>query len=331
MNKNPLTYFKEHKNILIISCTLFFIISASIFFINYNSKENKIKRYLKNSSKELNEINLTLSHGIKDLTIDTSISKDILSSGIENLNKVLKSISEVEEVSKDISLTKFNLTTAINSTISLFDFSLSTLSNPENIRSIDDLNKFNTLKEDCLVSYSNLRPNKIYVDFSQETMKYFNNFSSYINTLIKINRDSEFKNTQTRDFINTLQGYKNDISYLNEDLSIAINKVREDKRDLKVIIDDIYKKEDIYNNLKESINFISIPEGCMDIYESFNEYLNSYSAYLLSIKEAVIYEKTAKNIKEVSNEIESKYKNSNSKRTDALSAYSVYENKLIKF
>lgn len=331
MNKNPLTYFKEHKNILIISFTLFFIILSSIFFINYNSKENKIKRYLKNSSIELNEINLTLSDGIKDLTINTSISKDTLSSGIENLNKVLKSISEVEEVSKDISLTKLNLTTAINSTISLFDFSLSTLSNPENIRSIDDLNKFNTLKEDCLINYSNLRPNKIYVDFSGETMKYFNNFSSYINTLIKINRDSEFKNTQTRDFINTLQGYKNDISYLNEDLSIAINKVREDKRDLKVIIDDIYKKEDIYNNLKENITFISIPEGCMDIYESLNEYLNSYSAYLLSIKEAVIYEKTAKNIEEVSNEIENKYKNSNSKRTDALSAYNIYENKLIKF
>lgn len=41
--------------------------------------------------------------------------------------------------------------------------------------------------------------------------------------------------------------------------------------------------------------------------------------------------KQQKNLDEVSKEIDSKYKNSSSKREDALSAYSVYENKLIKF
>lgn len=331
MNKSPLTYFKEHKNILLISFILLFLISSSIFFINYNSKENKIKRYLRHASTELSEITLTLPYGIKDLTIDTTITKNILATGKENLNKVLLSITEVEELSQDISITKANLTTAVNSTISLFDFSLESLSNPESIKSVDDLNKFDSLKEDCISNYSKLSPNKIYVAFSEETTKYFNNFSSYMNTLIKINRDSQFRDIQTRNFINTLQGYKSDISYLNEDLSIAINKVREDKRDLNVIIDDLYKKEETYNNLKDNINFISIPEGCMDIYESLNEYLNSYSAYLLSIKDAVMYEKTVRNSDEISKEIDTKYKNSNSKRNDVLSAYSIYENKLIKF
>ncbi len=331
MDENPLSSFKEHKNILIISFILLFLVLVSLFIINYNSKENKIKRYLKSTSKELNEITLTLTDGIKDLTIDTAITKDILSKGIENLNKLLQNISEVEEISSNISVTKSNLTTAVNSTISLFDYSLETLSYPENIKSVDDLNKFDFLREDCITNYSNLAPNKIYVNFSKETLTFLNNFSSYMNTLIKINRDSQFINSQKRDFINILQGYKKDISYLNEDLSLAINKVREDKRDLKVIIDDLYKKEEIYNNFKDKITLISIPEGCMDIYESLNEYLNSYSAYLLSIKDAVIYEKTAKNLDSVSNEIDSKYKNSNSKREDALSAYSVYENKLIKF
>lgn len=331
MNKNPLSYFKEHKNILIVSFTLLFLISVSIIIINYNSKENQIKRYLKDTAKELDEITLTLPDGIKDLTIDTTITKNILSEGIDNLNKLLQSISEVEDASQNISITKANLTTAVNSTISLFDYSLETLSNPESIKSVDDLNSFDTLREACVTNYSNLAPNKIYVNFSKETITFLNNFSSYMNTLIKINRDSQFINSQKRAFINTLQGYKSDISYLNEDLSIAINKVREDKRDLKVIIDDLYKKEETYNSLKENLTLISIPEGCMDIYESLNEYLNSYSAYLLSIKDAVIYEKTAKNLDEVSKEIDSKYKNSSSKREDVLSAYSVYENKLIKF
>lgn len=328
MNKNPLAYIKEHKNIVIVSLTLLILLSFSLFFLVYNSKENRTKRYLKNLSKDLNEINLTLSNGVKDLTIDTYISKDILSSGQESLNKVLESVLDVEEISPEVSLTKSNLTAALNSTISLYDSSLSALYNPETIKSNEDLDNINTLKDICILNYSKLKDNKININFSDESLKYFNNLSNYINTLIKINRDSEFKNTQTRDFIYILEGYKNDISYLNEDLSIAINKVREDKRDLQVIIDDIYKKEETYNSLKNRLAFISIPEGCMEVYEGLTEYLNSYSAYLKSIKEAVIYEKTASDVNKLSSEIDKNYKNSTSKRDDALKAYSNYDNKL---
>lgn len=328
MNKNPLAYIKEHKNIVIVSLTLLFLLSFSLFFLAYNSKENRTKRYLKNLSKDLNEINLTLSSGIKDLTIDTHMSKDILSSGLEGLNKTLESVSDVEEISPEVSSAKSNLTTALNSTIALYDISLSTLSNPGTIKSNEDLDTINSLKDTCILNYSKLKDNKINISFSDENLKYFNNLSNYMNTLIKINRDSEFKNTQTRDFIYILEGYKNDISYLNEDLSIAINKVREDKRDLQAIIDDIYKKEETYNNLKDKVAFISIPEGCMEVYESLTEYLNSYSAYLKSIKEAVIYEKTTTDVNKFSNEIDKNYKNSNSKRDDALKAYSNYEKKL---
>ena len=331
MNKNFLNYFKEHKNILIISFTLLFIVLFFIFFIRYNSKDNKIRRNLKNVSNELNEINLSLPNGIKDLTIDTNISKDLLSNSIEKLNGLLISISETEETTTNISITKSRLESAVNSTISLYEFSLSTLSNPESIKEISDLDKLDSLRESCILTYSELTKDKLNVNFSKETINYFDNLDNYMNTLIKINRYSEFKNSQTRDFVNLLQGYKNDISYLNEDLSIAINKVREDKRDLQVIIDDIYKKEEIYNNLKENTTFISIPEGCMDIYESLTEYLNSYYAYLMSIKEAVIYEKTSKNSEELSDEINKHYKNSTSKLKDALSAYSNYESKLINF
>ena len=331
MNKNPLDYLKDSKSILIITFSLLFLILFSLFFIEYNSKESRIKRDLKDISNKLNEVNLNLSDAIKDLTIDTDISKNVLSTGIEDLNNLLILVSETEEPSSDISLTKSNLKIAIESTISLYNYTLSILSDPKTINSIDVLDKFNLLKESSIVSYSELQHNKIDVVFSEESLKYFDNFYNYINTLIKINRDSEFKNTQTRDFINSLQKYKNDIGYLNEDLSIAINKVKEDKRDLQVIIDDIYKKEEIYNTIKENISFISVPEGCMEIYNYFNEYLNAYHAYLMSIKEAVIYEKTAANSGELSDEINKNYKNSNSKRNDALTAYSTYENKLKEF
>lgn len=331
MDKNFFTYVKEHKNIVIASLLLLFILSFSLFFMTYNSKDNRTKRYLKNLAEELNDVNSTLTNGVKDLTIDTNNTKDILSTGIENLNKIIISVSEVNSESSDVSSLKENLTNALNSTINLYDNSLIILSNPENVKNNDDLNKFNTFKENCILDYSKLVDNNIKISFSDDSLKFIDNFNNYMNTLIKINRDSEFKNSQQKDFIYTLESFNDDITYLNEDLTLAINKIREDKRDFQGIIDDIYNKEDTFNNLKNKLAFLSIPEGCMEIYESLNEYLNTYSAYLNTIKEAVIYEKTSSDVDDASEKITKNYKNSTSKRNDVLKAYSSYENKLKNF
>lgn len=331
MDKNFFTYVKAHKNTIIISLTLLFILSFSLFFMTYNSKDNRTKRYLKNLTGELNDINSNLTDGVKDLTIDTNKTKEILSTGIEDLNNLIISVAEVDSTSSDTSSFKDNLTNALNSTINLYDNSLIILSNPENIKNNEEINKFNTLKENCILDYSKLEANNIKINFSNESIKFFDNFSNYMNTLIKINRDSVFKNKQQKDFMYTLESFNNDIIYLNEDLTLAINKVREDKRDFQGIIDDIYKKEETFNNLKEKTAFLSIPEGCMEIYESLNEYLNTYSAYLNAIKEAVIYEKTSLNLDETSDQINKNYKNSDTKRNDALKSYTSYENKFKNF
>ncbi len=328
MNEKFFTYFKEKKSLIIISLTLFFILILSLFFITYNSKENRAKRDLKDISKEILNINSNLSKCIKDLTIDTNTSKEVLSNGISEFNNISISIDKIEDINADISSTKDNLINAINSTINLYNASLIVLSDSKSIRSSDALNNFNTLKERCILDYSNLDSNGIKLKFTEENLNYFDNFYNYLNTLIKINRDSDFNSSQKRDFINTLEGFNKDLNYLNEDLTIAINKVREDNRDLKVIIDDIFKKEDTYNIIKEKSSFISIPEGCMDIYEAFNEYLNTYSVYLKSIKEATIYEKTSIDLDGDSSEITKNYTNSSSKREDTLEAFKKYENKI---
>ena len=182
-----------------------------------------------------------------------------------------------------------------------------------------------------VLDYLKLEDSNIKINFSDGSIKFFDNFSNYINTLIKINRDSEFTSKQQKDFMYTLESFNDDITYLNEDLTLAINKVREDKRDFQGIIDDIYNKEETFNNLKQKATFLSIPEGCMEIYESLNEYLNTYSIYLNTIKEAVIYEKTSSNVDEASEQINKNYKNSTSKRNDVLKAYASYENKIKNF
>ena len=115
---------------------------------------------------------------------------------------------------------------------------------------------------------------------------------------------------------------------MNEDLFVAIDKIREDKRDLNVIIDDIYLKEKTYDDIKTSLLSLSIPEGNSDIYDSLIEYINSYKPYLNSIKEAVIYEKSLNNNQLNSNEIMKIYKDSKDKREYSLDCYNTFKNKL---
>lgn len=328
MIKKFLTFFDEHKNVLTVFLTLLFILLFLLFYMTYNSKENIAKRNLKSISKDISNVNSNLAKCIKDLTIDTNTSKEVLLAGVDSLKGILQSIDDVPDVNPNIALAKDSLSNAINSTLDLYSSSLIVLSDSKSIRTNDDLNKFNTIKENCILDYSNLNNIGITLTFSESSLKFFDNFYNYMNALIKINKDSDFNASQKREFINTLQSFNKNFEYLNEDLTLAIDKVREDNRDLIVIIDDLLKKEELFNTLKQKSFLLSIPDGCNDIYESLNEYLTSYPIYLNAIKEAVIYEKTSDTDKDISSEIDKYYKNSSSKRDDVLNFFKIYEDKL---
>lgn len=331
MNKGPLNYFKSKKNIIIFTFILLFLVLSISLFLHYNSKENRSKRYIQNICNDITTINLSINDGKKDLTIDTEKSKELLSNGISDLNNLLTLTSNIDEISTEASVPKETLENAINSTITLYNYILETLNNTQSINNTESIEKLNVFLETCKLNYSELESNDVSLYFPSTTLEYFSSFSSYINTLIKLNRDSSFKNSQISNFINKLDKYNEDISFLNEDLSIAINKIREDGRDLTVIVDDIYKKEETFNKIKEDVNYISIPDGCMEIYDSFLEYLNSYSPYLNSIKESVIYEKTIDNYSDFSKEIEKNYEDSNKKREFILDCYNNYQEKIQQF
>lgn len=324
------TLFKEHKNLTVSIISLLLLLSFTTFFIIYNSDSSRAKRNLKYIGNELNNVNVSLESGINDLTIDTNKSYDLLISGSNKLKELLVSTSEVEDIDAEISSIKNDLISALNSTISLYDNCISILSNPKDLKSSADLENFSVFKENCIKDYSILAENKIDVDFSKDTLQFFDNTYNYLNTVIKVNRDSEFQNTQQREFYLQLESFNSKFDSLNEDLMPAINKIREDKRDLQAIVDDLYSKENSYETLKVKILSMSIPNGCMDIYDSLDEYLNMYYIYLKSIKEAVIYEKTCSDIDKFSKEIDKNYKNASSKRDDVLNAYSNYKNILEK-
>lgn len=318
---------KKHKTLVISAIAGVLIISISLFLLVFNSKDFKTKRELTQISKELNNINLSLSDSLDDLSIDTSKASSNLSEGLTLLRELSLRISEVDATSINNSDIKDALSTSVDSTINLYDTSLNLLASPASITSNDILTNFDDLKNQCITNYESLSAKNINVRFSNSTLSFFDNYYGYLNTLVKINRDSQFKDSIEKEFVYKLESFKNDFTYLNEDLTPAINKIKEDKRDLEVIIDDIYKKEKLYEDLEETLSRISVPEGRMDTYEALKEYLNAYNPYLIAIKEAVILDKTTGNKEE---NIDKKYKEASSKKENLLTTFEGFINKLNK-
>ena len=316
---------KKHKTLVISIITCVFIISISLFLLIFNSKGFKANRELKQISKELNNINISLSDSIDDLSIDTSKASSNLSDGLTSLRELSSKLIDIDATSVNNSEIKDALSASVDSTINLYDTSLNLLATPNSVTSNDVLTNFDNLKNECINNYEALSKKNINVRFSNSTLNFFSNYYNYLNTLVKVNRDSQFKTSLEREFIYKLDGFKNDFNYLNEDLTPAINKVKEDNRDLVVIIDDIYKKETLYQDLEDTLSKISIPEGNMDSYEALKEYINSYRPYLVAIKEAVILDKTNGNEEE---DISRKYKEASSKRDNVLAAFEAFNKKL---
>lgn len=317
------------KNTFIFYTTLisFIIICLTIFFIYYNSKDVSSIRNLKEISLKLNKINENLGPLAKEYTIDTNKTKIYLGDSIEDLKLLLNSNSKLDNDSKDINIqNKLNL--SITSTISLYEECLSLLNNPENIIDDSSITSIISLKDSCSSNYLSLKENNIDIYFDKNTNLFFDNFIYYINTILKVNRNITFKNTQNREFIYKLQSISKTLDKLNEDLFLAIDKIREENRDLNVIIDDIYIKEKTYDNIKSSILSISIPEDYSKVYDSLLEYINSYKIYLNSIKEAVISEKSLNDKNIDSKYISKLYKDSKDKKQYSLDCYDSFKNKL---
>lgn len=317
------------KNNFIFYTTLisFIIVSLIVFFIYYNSSENSSLRGLKEISIKINKINDNLDSLIKDYTIDTNKTKKYLNESIKNLNSLSSSISNIDINSENISI-KNKIDLSINSTLKLYEECLSILNYPENIIDTSVIESVSNLKNECSNTYLSLKEDNIDIYFNKNSDLFFENFIYYINTILKINNDLSFKNTQTREFIYKIQSISKTLDTLNEDLFIAIDKIREDKRDLSIIIDDISKKEQTYEDIKLSIYSLSIPEGSSNVYDSLLEYINSYKIYLTSIKEAVITEKNLNDKNLDSSYFIKLYKNSKDKRQYSLDCYTNLKNKL---
>ncbi|ASW42202.1 hypothetical protein [Clostridium isatidis] len=309
---------------LVISIFLIFLFIFFLFIYFYNNNLNKNPLIV--ITKKLNTINEKVIKNFSNHTEDINLLNDSLVESVE----LLKNISEEIDVDKNNFFSQNKelqllLNNSIAANIYLYDDLNYLLVNSKKVNSNYDLNKFLTLKENCINYYSILKKEyKLNLNFINKLNDYTDEYYNFLNKLIKNNRDTAFKEKQINKFLIKLENLNKEMDYLNEDLMPSINKIREEKDDLSIILDDLYKKEEKLVSIKNDLYSISIPEGYDELYVILNEYFNLYAAYLSSMKSAVIYEKSCSNFEDYSKEISKKYKNASLKREDTLEVYSKY-------
>lgn len=310
-------------NIYISISILVLIFLASYFFSNYFSKSNDSLYII---TKEVDTINTNLLNEINNDFNDIDSLKEAFNESISSLT----SVSEIVDNNYSENAEYKNLIlTSLSSNIDFYNNCIEALNNNNEIASSSELIKFSSLKDSCIQNYKNLLSYfKFDFKFADNMDKIFNNYYLSLNNLIKENRSNEFKEKQKREFIIKLEKLNESIPSMNEDLMPAIIRIREEERDLSIILEDIKKKEESFLNLKNSIVSISVPDGLIDYYTLFSEYLNLYEIYLESMKTSVTLEYSLNDYNENSKTIDKYYKNSASKREDILDSYTSYINNL---
>ncbi|MEG1483121.1 hypothetical protein [Clostridium sp.] len=316
---------KENQTfILAIIATIMFSLII-VFLISSNTGSNKEIHRLKSIGLEINNINNSLNKGIKDLSLDTSITLEILSSGVNDLKELSLNIGSIETTYESTTNIKSELVTALSNTIVLYDYSIYIMKNTENIINSENVSELLLYRDNCLNTYKLLTNQGIDISFSDETILFFDNIKNYSNTLIKINKTQNIINSQKKDFIFLLKDLIPQLNLLTEDLEPALNKIKEDNRDLQVLIDDLKSKDEIYKDVQNKLITLSIPDGYADYYTSLDEFFKLYTSYISTFKTALIFDKSCDNLIKNRREINDNYKNVFSKYQDVLTSYSHFK------
>lgn len=274
-----------YKNILIGSILVITLVIVSLMYKLSNTPKDL--KTLTSIGVSVTNINLDNSYSIPVITstvyID-SLKKKI--SDIENIEATLDSLNFSEQSSDTISKLKEGL----ESNKLLYTQLIEILSSPASIDLNTSFSNALTIKNSCEATYKWCREKNIPIYLSKENNLYLDNIFSYINQLIKLNRDVDIKTSQKNQFIITIDRLSRDFSPLMEDLFNTLNIIKKDKRNINVLVPDIHTKIQTFEKLKSELYLISIPENGSELFSSLEESFTNYESYINTLLKGVLEE-----------------------------------------
>lgn len=274
MNFKCIKIIKKKWLIIIFSIL---ILCSSIFMYKYFS--NPYRKSINNICSNITSINASCSSAIKNDIIDSEIALATLS---DNQNKLLSEKNKLDKLKPDAKnlAVQNSLQLTLSNNIKLFEQLISILKNPTSKDLSKSLNNLDSIYSECNKDYAKCTNLCYKISFPNAFNRFYKNYVSYTNELIKLTRDIDIEATQKKEFLKAFEQYLQTFNTLTEDLKPAIDRCKSEKRSLDSIANDVDLKMQSFNKLKDDISTLSIPSSALEIFRSFTNTLDKYNDYI---------------------------------------------------
>ena len=286
----------SNRKLLILS--LLMLVFCCPLIIKYSPYYLQVKK-LNIFIEDLNTCNSSLSQSVHNQSIDCDLAKDLLTSGIVELNSLSKEVSNFD-VMKRNELLKSKLIDTISYNNSLYETTLTLLKTSDFNMLNTKFSEYSTSIELVENSYNTLNILGLKGSFPIESKTFFDNSSNFVTTVIKLSREKDVKSSQNKNFSKGFNDCLTILDTISEDLKPALDKIKEDGRSLDVLSSDIKTKRTALNSIKNKSYSISIPEEGSTIYKKLQDTLNSFELYINALQYSIISESSTS--EDISNE-----------------------------
>lgn len=269
---------------------------------------------LNNIGKKIESCNEKLKDCLDDNGINSDTTKETLTNELIELSNIQSTLDSTNVLDQNKEL-KTKLSETLEYNINLYQLTLSIIKNTNSTEILQTYNEYTQTYELLKNNYDTLRLLGLDIEFPSEAEEFFTTSTTFINTLIKLNRENDIKVSQKSTYILNLEDCIEVLNSIKEDLRPALAKIREDGRSLDNLLKDVKDKRSKFNELKSKTYSFSIPENGNDCYQVLQDTLNYYELYITSLEHSIVVEKTSTE-KDKDDNIDINYENSFEKYED---------------
>lgn len=129
---------------------------------------------------------------------------------------------------------------------------------------------------------------------SKKGEEFFSLSLSYLNEIIKLNRETNILVSQQNDFLLSIDSIVSDFKKLNTDYTEFLQRVRREDASFEGILTGIDNDSEAFVAIYHKFNNITLPKDSIEVFEAFESCLYRYNSYIQSLRKAVYEESQRK-------------------------------------
>lgn len=275
------------KKLLTISTILFalFLIAMTIFNLYTLNSYYKYKKQLINYIGSINKINSIIAENANGQAFD-----------LRKLSNALASISQLEieatnfNADQKYSSTFLNLSKGIHYNKLFVSQLISILKNPSSSDVNTSLNNLAIYSAYCNHYYSSIKSTNKSFSLPSNTAALITRTKNYINYIYINNKNKEITSVEKSQFNINIQKLLDKFLLFKCNLYYYVQNARKNKMSYSDVIAKTNYIKDKLTALTNELSTLSVPNDCINIFNSFNKVLDDYNAYISSFLDAVTYE-----------------------------------------